>query len=328
MKAFRELGHEVELLSLPGADPDAEDSSASREKTTVQKTNIVSTLLSRIIELTKYAPEFVFEFIELAYNLIAFFRVNKVVCRDQPDFLYERYSLFMFAGVLIARMKNVPIILEVNDSAIVERVRPLFFKCLARRIEAWIFKNSNGIVFISTNFKNTVESQYANIAPSIICPNAADVRQFNLDGIDREAAKSSLGLSGQVVCGYVGAFVHWHGIDWFVKEISPKLSGYPQLSLLLVGDGVVYEDIQSVVQQYGIEEQVIMPGRVPHTEVSSYIAAMDYGILPDSNEYGSPMKLFEMMAMEVALVSPDFEPIAEVVSDNENGWLFTRKDKA
>ncbi|WP_156492108.1 glycosyltransferase, partial [Oleiphilus sp. HI0123] len=54
----------------------------------------------------------------------------------------------------------------------------------------------------------------------------------------------------------------------------------------------------------------------------------DYGILPDSNEYGSPMKLFEMMAMEVALVSPDFEPIAEVVSDNENGWLFTRKDKA
>jgi glycosyltransferase involved in cell wall biosynthesis len=48
-------------------------------------------------------------------------------------------------------------------------------------------------------------------------------------------------------------------------------------------------------------------------------------VLPDSNEYGSPMKLFEKMAMAVAVVAPDYDPIAEVVDDGRTGWLFPRR---
>ena len=33
-----------------------------------------------------------------------------------------------------------------------------------------------------------------------------------------------------------------------------------------------------------------------------------------------------MMAVGVPLVSPDFEPIVEVVDDGETGWLFPRKN--
>ena len=51
---------------------------------------------------------------------------------------------------------------------------------------------------------------------------------------------------------------------------------------------------------------------------------MDYAVLPDSNHYGSPMKLFELMAMGVAVVAPDYDPVAEVISDGRTGWLFPR----
>ncbi len=54
---------------------------------------------------------------------------------------------------------------------------------------------------------------------------------------------------------------------------------------------------------------------------------MDFGILPDSNTYGSPMKLFEFMAMNCGMVVPDFLPITEVVEDNKNSWIFPRKNK-
>ncbi|HEY8681662.1 MAG TPA: glycosyltransferase, partial [Rhodanobacter sp.] len=40
--------------------------------------------------------------------------------------------------------------------------------------------------------------------------------------------------------------------------------------------------------------------------------------------YGSPMKLFEFMAMGVAMIAPDYAPIAEVVRDGDTGWLFAR----
>jgi glycosyltransferase involved in cell wall biosynthesis len=323
------LGHSVFMLSLPGSDPEKTSGVSSGQKT--DKVEIspskLSSFISSLLALTKYVPEFVFELIELAYNLVAFFRVGRDLHVKKADLLYERYSLFMFAGVLQARRAGVPIILEVNDAAIVERVRPLFFKCLARKIEHWILTHCDGIVFISTNFKETVERVHGVVAPGVVCPNAADIKQFSLQGVDRTKAKKSVGLESKVVCGYVGAFHHWHGIEWFVKEIAPRMTEQEHLALLLLGDGPVYDDIKAIVKQYGIESQVIMPGRVPHAEVKQYIAAMDYGILPDSNQYGSPMKLFEMMAMEVALVSPSFEPISEVISDTENGWLFQPNER-
>ena len=46
---------------------------------------------------------------------------------------------------------------------------------------------------------------------------------------------------------------------------------------------------------------------------------MDYAVLPNSNEYGSPMKLFELMAMGVAVVAPDYAPVAEVINDGTRG---------
>jgi len=55
---------------------------------------------------------------------------------------------------------------------------------------------------------------------------------------------------------------------------------------------------------------------------------MDYAVLPNSNEYGSPMKLFEFMAMGVGVVAPDYSPIAEVIDDGRTGWLFPRGDAA
>ena len=70
-----------------------------------------------------------------------------------------------------------------------------------------------------------------------------------------------------------------------------------------------------------------MPGRIEHHDIPKAIAAMDFGIIPDSNDYGSPMKLFEFMAMGKGMVVPDFTPITEVVTDNNNSWLFERKNK-
>ena len=53
---------------------------------------------------------------------------------------------------------------------------------------------------------------------------------------------------------------------------------------------------------------------------------MDYAGLPDSIHYGSPMKLFEFMAMGVAVVAPDYAPIAEVTDDGCTGWLFGKRN--
>jgi glycosyltransferase involved in cell wall biosynthesis len=214
--------------------------------------------------------------------------------------------------------------LEINDSALVHRVRPLKLTSLARRIEGWCLRNSTGLVFISSYFRAQAEAAYGEIAPSVISPNAADLSRFDPQRFDRERLRVERGLHDQVVCGHIGVFARWHGVDGFVESIAERLREHPGLVLVLVGDGRTLPAVRSLVEQRGLSHRVILPGRVPHDDVASWIACMDYAVLPDSNLYGSPMKLFELMAMGVAVVAPDYAPVAEVISDGRTGWLFPR----
>lgn len=357
VKGLRQLGHNVAILSLPGAEPEAatqanrdvaaqtpaaaptasETSSPTSAGVTSQSTPAPETstdgkpvsrsLASRLTEATKYVPEFVFELIEILFNLVSLLRIRKAVKDHGTTMIYERYSLFLFSTVWWAKRHNIPVVLEINDSCLVHRVRPLFFKGIARKFERWIFQNATGLVFISTHFKQTSERAYGTIAPCVVSPNGADLDAFQPNASRRQALRNELGIDDKLVLGYVGAFVHWHGIDWFVEDIASQLSDYPNVVLLLVGDGVCFEPIKDAVERNNIQQQVLLPGRVPHEQIADYIDAMDYGILPDSNDYGSPMKLFEFMAMGKGMVVPDFSPVAEVVEDGQTSWLFAANDR-
>ncbi|GLX78198.1 glycosyl transferase family 1 [Thalassotalea insulae] len=322
-KGLRQLGHQVSILSLPGAEPETEEDQSAKKQIPPKKSGLVASLTN----LTKYTPEFVFELIEILFNIISAFRVRKAVNETNAEMIYERYSLFLFSSVWWAKKRNIPIVLEINDSCLVHRVRKLFFVSLAKKFERWIFKNATGLVFISSEFQQIAQQEFGEIAPSVISPNAADLDAFIIDDEKATKLRQQLNINDKTVIGYVGAFVHWHGIDWFVDIIADKLKQYPDIVLLLIGDGVSFAPIQQRIKQADIENQVILTGRVDHKEVSTYLSAMDFGILPDSNNYGSPMKLFEFMAMGKGMVAPDFTPIAEVVKDNETSWLFAAGDR-
>ncbi|MFC5490326.1 glycosyltransferase [Dokdonella soli] len=314
--ALRAEGVAVDIMSLPGADPYASPKSMSPTR----QARWWMRLLSR-------CPEPLFELAEVAYNLIAGARILAYLLRNRDvDFIYERYSLFMFAPVLAARWRKLPIILEVNDSATVFRVRPLFFQRLAMAIERWVFRRAAGLVFVSGVFRDRALAAHGAIAPTIVTPNAANIADFSFTAEQRATAREKWKLDGHVVCGYLGAFVPWHAIDDFVRRIAAQLGSAPHLKLLLVGDGATFSALNTYIQEHGLEQRVVLTGRVAHDAVPGLLAAMDMAILPNAGDYTSPVKLFEFMACAVPPVAPDFEPIKEVVREGETGWMFKAGD--
>ena len=93
---------------------------------------------------------------------------------------------------------------------------------------------------------------------------------------------------------------------------------------MLVGDGPVAGRLRERIAYHKLGENVILTGPVRRDEVPRYIAAMDICVLPDSNNYGSPMVLFEFMAMGKAIVAADLPPIRDVVQNGETGLLVER----
>lgn len=314
--ALRAEGVAVDIISLPGADP----YSSPKAMSPTQQARPWMGLVNKL-------PEPLFELVEVLYNLIAGWRLLAYL-RQHPDldFIYERYSLFMFLPTWLARKRGVPMIMEVNDSATVERVRPLFFKRLAMAIERWTFRNADGLVFVSSVFRDRALAAHAVLAPTIITPNAANIDKFTFTQAQRDDARRHYGLEGHVVCGYLGAFVPWHAIDRFVHQIADRLKDAPHLKLLLVGDGSTYPALRAFVEERGLSDRVVLTGRVPHDAVPGLLAAMDMAVLPSAGDYTSPVKLFEFMACGVAPVAPDFEPIREVLDEGTTGWMFPAGD--
>lgn len=316
VQALRELGHDVSVMSFPGADPEHEV-----EDATPGRRGRLATLVTKL-------PGIVFEIFELLYNVVTWLRMTLAWRKTPPSLIYERYSLFLFATIWLARRRGIPLVLEINDSALVDRVRPLTMKGLARHIEGWCLRRATGLVFISTWFRDIAREAYGDIAPSVVSPNAVDLPRFDPSRFDVAALRSARGLTGRVVCGHIGAFAHWHGVDGFVEAIASRLEAVPELALVFVGDGKTLPAVRELIASRGLADRVLLPGRVPHDEVASWIACMDYAVLPNSNHYGSPMKLFEFMGMGVAVVAPDYAPVAEVIADGRTGWLFPHGDAA
>jgi glycosyltransferase involved in cell wall biosynthesis len=75
-----------------------------------------------------------------------------------------------------------------------------------------------------------------------------------------------------------------------------------------------------------MEREVVFPGPVPRDEVPAYIDAMDICVLPDSNAFGSPIALFEFMAMGKPCVAPDLGPMRDVIHDHATGIMFPHGD--
>lgn len=318
--ALRDEGYRVDILSMPGVDPEAPQVARS------DRPEGLGRLARWLSAFADRAPEILFELAEITYNLLVFLRVGRYIRRHSPCWIYERYSLFMFATVVLARHHGIPLVLEVSDSAVRPRVRRLLLRGLATRIEKWVFNRCDGLVFVSSAFREQALQAHGVLSASIISPNAADAERFDPSRYSRDEMRERLGLSGKRVCGYLGAFIEWHGIHRFIDQLAPRMNPDSKLRLLLVGDGKTRPRVRAALEDNGVSELVVMPGNVTHEEVPRYLAAMDFSVLPDSNTYGSPVKLFELMAMEVPVVAPDYGPVREVIEHGRTGWLFPAGD--
>jgi glycosyltransferase involved in cell wall biosynthesis len=123
---------------------------------------------------------------------------------------------------------------------------------------------------------------------------------FKPNPVIRQDARVQLRIQeDEMVCGFIGAFLPWHGINDFIVEIL-KVELPDKLKFLMVGDGPEFEAARALVTEASQTQRYVFTGRVSHLAVAQVLNAMDIGILPNSNEYGSPVKLFESMATKQA----------------------------
>lgn len=314
-KALTELGHQVDILSPAGLERFSEE--------TISKLKKMHSFISR------FMPEFGFELLEIFYNFAAGKKLARALNEKHYDLIYERYAIFNWSGVKIAQRFNTPIILEINYTSFTPlyRKRSAVLKPLAHRLDKKIFNAADGLVAVSTFLKKHLIDLGIQENKIIVLTNAADPQKFNPEIINGEEVRLKFNLTGKKVIGFIGGFYPWHGLEMLIDSFAEIKKEAKDAALLLIGDGPVKAKVEAKAKDLGIWEDVHFVARVRHDELPKYIAAFDVAVMPDSNEYGSPMKIYEYMAMGKPVVAPRLGPLEDGIGDGREGLLFNQHDK-
>lgn len=156
-------------------------------------------------------------------------------------------------------------------------------------------------------------------------PNGVDIKKFKASKNNRKTIRKELNLKKKIVIGFIGSFRPWHDLETLIESFQIIYNKNPRSHLLVVGNGTNKNELLKYSKNIGISNNITWTGYVPHHQIPKYISAMDICVAPyknESNFYFSPMKVFEYMALEKAVIAADIGQLSELISDRQTGLLY------
>ena len=238
--------------------------------------------------------------------------VSDMVRAGGYDLVYERYSLF---STVIAEC-GVPGILEVNaplideqrthrvlvdeqaaDAALQEQVQAaLATICVSDPVRDWVIARTEGTrVFTVPNGVNV-----HRITPQPESPGAP-------------------------VVTFVGTLKPWHGVDVLLRA---RAQAHKDWQLRIIGDGPMRAELDDLARSLGID--VDFRGAVAPEAIPQHMAGTAIGVAPypamdtDSDQYFSPLKVYEYMAAGLPVVASRVGQLPEIMG--ESAYLVPPSD--
>ena len=303
--ALQRLGHETILVGPPSL--------------TASRFGASDPLVDRI---KRAIPGALYELLEVAYNFKAFLRLRTAVRDHCPDVIYERFSLFLFAGILVRRLYRVSVLLEVNSPLYEERAQNdgLRLHRLGRWAQRLLWNQADHVLPVSRVLARTVEEYGVSASRITVIPNGVNPERFGVMP-ETDVAKTSLRLPARIVIGFTGFIRSWnevHRLIDFTAQHHTRLDTH----ILVVGDGPARAFLEQHASTQGVSDRLTITGVVERDKVARYIAAFDIAAVPSVNPYASPLKLFEYLQLGRAIVAPDTENIREILTNEEDALLF------
>lgn len=260
--------------------------------------------------------------------------LEKLVRQEQPFLIHAASNHWNgLTAVETANRLGIPSIYEVRGLWEVTRgsrdpewAQGGMYKFMAR-MEADAAKGATRVLAITNALKDELVDRGVDEAKIIVLPNGVDTDRFVPRQCD-EDLKRSLNLMGKTIIGYVGSVLDYEGLGLLIDAAKILRQRGKEFAVLIVGDGAELDRFKHEVVDAELDDVFVFTGRVPHDEVENYYSIIDITPFPRLPlpvcEMVSPLKPFEAMAMQKAVVASSVKALAEIVRDGENGLLHEK----
>jgi glycosyltransferase involved in cell wall biosynthesis len=245
-------------------------------------------------------------------------RLERFLRRERIDVLHAHKFGSNVWGTLMGRAARVPVVLAHEHTWSYEG-QPLR-RFLDRELVA---RGADRFIAVSREDRRRM-TEVEGIDPSrtLFIPNGV----LPSPPPSGRNIRAELGIGPNApVIGTVGVFRRQKALHVLVRATAMLTGEWPDLRVLMVGDGPERAGLERLASELGVESAVVFMGH--RSEVSDILHALDIAVSCSDFE-GSPLAVMEYMDAALPVVATDVGGVPDLIESGLHGLLVPRGDPA
>ena len=262
----------------------------------------------------------------LRYNLSAIRAGLSIIKKEKIDIIHSNQTFGTFAalaGAILSILTRTPHIKIFHHFVSIKEFEPSFQKkhglkwkaSLLHKVEKFSVKLHCSAVHAVSEATKDALIKLGETKPIFVIPNAIsipnigeskNVNQFQFVSISR--------------------MEEYKMLDVIIKAVKIVKESYPEIKLILIGDGPYRKNLEKLASKLDITENVIFMGYVSNQEKESIISSSLALVFPSVQE-GFGLVILEAFAQKKPVLVSDVRPMSDIVENNKTGLLISPLDE-
>ena len=192
---------------------------------------------------------------------------------------------------------------------------------LKNAVHRWLrefMQKCQHIVIPSESMKEILIRNYGLEERYTVIPTGMDLEPYRC--AEWESLRQEKGWQDKTVLISVGRLAPEKNWDTLLHAFAKVCPQYPNLRLVLIGDGPAKETLEALAAELGIAEHVTFTGPLPFAEVPCYLKAADAFTFASVTETQGLVTM-EAMAAGLPVVAVDGSGTRDIVDHGKQGFL-------
>jgi glycosyltransferase involved in cell wall biosynthesis len=228
------------------------------------------------------------------------------------------------AAVLAARKVQLPSVITMHGGDVYvnpEQGYDFPTRWYVRPALRWTLRHAGALTAITEDCRQHALRAGAPAEHIRLVFNGTDLRRFSPEG---NGSPSDSRYGSHMIFACRQLFPR-KGIRFLLEAAAALKPQFPDLKVVLAGDGFERPELARLATELGIATDVTFLGWVPNAELPQYYRAAAVSVIP-SLEEGFGIPAAEAMGCEVAVVASDAGGLPEVVENGVTGLVVPRGD--
>lgn len=231
------------------------------------------------------------------------------------------------SGRALSFVKRKPWVMEVRDLwpasvALVGGINGGNLLRLLFWLEIKLYKSAKRIVVVTDSFRESIIEKGIEAEKISVIKNGVNFDLYKNQPVDFEL-KSTLGLEGKFVFGYVGTHGLSHSLDFILNGVAKVKEA--DSHFLFIGSGAKKEELKLQAEQLALQNITFLEP-VEKAEVWRYITVIDVMLVPlrkdELFKTVIPSKIFETAAMCTPILLGVDGEARKIIEDYNAGYYF------